>query len=96
MGFVVFCILTWLIGVTLWGAYKSPIERKKLVDEFKTAPLESTFLVAWATSICVFVVGIFAPIFGQNEFFDTGSQIWQFGGVCALAGWVVTWFWRVF
>ena len=95
MGFIVFCIMTWFIGVMAWGAYKSPAERQKLFDEIKEAPAQSTFMIAWLTSIYVFVIGIFAPIFGENEFFNTGWQIWQVGGLVALAGWIVTWFWKI-
>jgi hypothetical protein len=92
MGFLAFCILTWFIGATIVGAFRSREERAKLVQEFREAPGQSLFMIAWLTAIYIFVIGIFAPAFGKSEFFDTGWQ--QVGGVGALGGWIVTWFWK--
>jgi hypothetical protein len=95
MGFIVFCVGTWFIGITAWNACKSSEERRKLIQEFNEAPAQSIFVLVWISCIYVFVIGIFAPIFGQAEFFNTGWQIWQIGGVGALAGLAVNWFWKI-
>ena len=52
-------------------------------------------LQVWVGAIFMFVIGIFAPVFGENEFFDTGWKIWQVGGLMSLAGWIITWFWDI-
>ena len=85
-------MLVYVVVITAWGAYKSADERAKLVAEFNEAPLKSIFILVWVAAIFMFVLGIFAPIFGENEFFDTGLKIWQVGGLASLAGWIITWF----
>ena len=92
MGFLAFCLLAYVVFITIWGAIKSVDERAKLVAEFNEAPAKSLFVLMWVGAIFMFVLGIFAPIFGENEFFDTGLKIWQVGGLASLAGWIVSWF----
>jgi mannose/fructose/N-acetylgalactosamine-specific phosphotransferase system component IIC len=92
LGFIAFCLLCYVVAITIWGAIKSKDERAKLVAEFNAKPAECLFVLLWVAAIFMFVIGIFAPIFGENEFFDTGLKIWQVGGLASLAGWIVSWF----
>lgn len=96
MGFLAFCLLVYVVALTIWGAIKSKDERAKLAAEFHEKPLQHLFLLVWIAAIFMFVIGIFAPIVGEAEFFDTGWQVWQVGGLAALAGWIVTWFWKIY
>lgn len=34
-------------------------------------------------------------MFGRAEFFNSGWEIWQIGGVGALVGFVVNWWWKI-
>lgn len=95
MGFIMFCLLAYVVAITIWGAIKSKDERAKLAAEFKEKPAQSIFVMVWVGAIFMFVLGIFAPIFGEAEFFDTGWEIWKVGGLASLAGWIITWFWRI-
>jgi hypothetical protein len=95
MGFIAFCIMTWFIGVIAWGAIKSSDERQKLIDEFSKAPAQSLFVLTWVGCIYLFAIGILAPMFGRAEFFNSGWEIWQIGGVGALVGFVVNWWWKI-
>lgn len=92
MAFMMFCLLFYFVALTIWGAIKSKDERAKLLAEFQAKPLENTFVLVWVAAIFMFVFGIFAPIFGENEFFDTGLKIWQVGGLASLAGLIVSMF----
>ncbi|MEO9516143.1 MAG: hypothetical protein ABJH45_13500 [Paracoccaceae bacterium] len=56
-------------------------------------PAYNAFLIVWVTAILIFFVGIFAPIIGESEFFDTGWQIWQVGGAFSLMGFAISLFW---
>jgi protein-S-isoprenylcysteine O-methyltransferase Ste14 len=95
MGFLMFCLLVYVVAITIWGAIKSQEERSKLAAEFAAKPAQSIFVLLLVAAIFMFVIGIFAPIFGEAEFFDTGWPIWQVGGLASLAGWIVTWFWKI-
>jgi len=95
MGLFFFCMLVYVVAITIWGAIKSKEERAKLLAEFNEKPAQSIFMIVWIGAIFMFVIGIFAPILGEAEFFDTGWEIWQVGGLSSLAGWIVTWFWRI-
>ena len=90
MGFLAFCGLLYVIVMIIWSAWKSKEDRAKLVKEFKEKPIPFIFLVLWIGSIFMFVIGIFAPIFGEAEFLDTGWQVWQVGGLAALFGFIIT------
>ncbi|NVK15602.1 MAG: hypothetical protein HWE35_15635 [Rhodobacteraceae bacterium] len=78
------------------GAFKSKGEREKLFAEFREQPFEAIFVTAWLASVCIFVAGIFLPVFGEGEFFNTGLAIWQAGGLAALVGWVISWFVKLY
>ncbi len=95
MAFLMFCMLAYIVAITIWGAMKSKDERAKLAAEFNGNPPQSVFMIVWVGAIFMFVIGIFAPIFGEAEFFDTGWEIWKVAGLASLAGWIVTWFWRI-
>lgn len=85
--------MVYVIAITIWGAIKSKDERAKLAAEFNEKPVQSIFVMVWVSAIFMFFIGIFAPTFGASEFFDTGLEIWQVGGLLSLGGWIITWFW---
>jgi ABC-type transporter Mla maintaining outer membrane lipid asymmetry permease subunit MlaE len=92
---LMFCLLTYFLGVMLIGAFKSRNERQKLLKEFYAAPGDALFTIAWIAMIYAFVLGILlAPIFGEFEFLDTGWKIWQLAGIGALVGWMISWSWK--
>ncbi len=95
MGFIMFCLLAGLVGSTIWGAIKSKDERAEMAQEFRNAPAQNIFVIIWISAIFMFVIGIFAPILGEKEFFETGLEIWQVAGIATLVGWVITWFWHI-
>lgn len=81
MGFLAFCLLFGGVAVTIWGAIKSKDERAKLVAEFNEAPMKAIFVMVWVSAAFMFFVGIFIPVLGEKEFFNTGFKIWQIGGI---------------
>lgn len=84
-----------VVGVTIWGAIKSKDERAKLAAEFNEAPMKAIFVTLLVSAAFMFFFGIFIPVLGEKEFFDTGFKIWQVGGIAFFGGWVVTWFVKV-
>jgi len=92
LGFIAFCLLFGFVVVTIWGAIKSKDERAKLAAEFNAAPMKSIFVMVWVAAAFMFFFGIFIPVFGEKEFFDTRLEIWKVGGLAFFGGWIVTWF----
>lgn len=79
MGFLAFCLMFGFVVITIWGAIKSKDERAKLVAEFNEAPMKMIFVTVWILAAFMFFFGIFIPVLGEKEFFDTGLKIWQLG-----------------
>ncbi len=92
MGFLAFCLLFGCVAVTIWGAIKSKDERAKLADEFNEAPMKAIFVMVWVSAAFMFFFGIFIPVLGEKEFFDTELEIWKVGGLAFFGCWIITWF----
>jgi len=54
--------------------------------------MKAIFVMVWVSAAFMFFFGIFIPVLGEEEFFDTGLEIWKLGGLVFFGGWVVTWF----
>lgn len=93
MGFLAFCGLFCVVVVVVWRAVRSKDERTAIFAGLKKEPAHHVFLFVWIIAIFTFFVGIFAPIIGESEFFDTGWQIWQVGGAFSLLGFAISLFW---
>jgi hypothetical protein len=91
MALLFFLLMMWVLGVALWHVLTRRKDRAEAIKAFRKRPFYSLFMIAWIGSVTLFVVGVFAPVIGQVELYDTGWQLWQVGGVSALVGWVISW-----
>lgn len=91
MGFIMFCLLTWVLGMAFKGIITDRDERAKAIKSVHEQPLQHAFLFVWLGCIYAFVIGVFAPVIGEVEVFETGWAIWQVGGIGSLIGLVVYW-----
>lgn len=90
MAFMFFCLLVFVVVAGAWKFVTDPKERTKTVAEFRQQPFSCAIVMILVCAIFMFVVGVFVPEIGNQDFLGTGWRVWLVGGATALALWLVT------
>ena len=90
---MIMMMLTFGIIMGIVGLVKSGEKRAKFASEILDNPVGHAFVLVWLFFGYMFFVGIFLPVIGDLEFFDTDWEVWNVGGLGALACWIISWFW---
>lgn len=94
MALIIMIMLTYGLIVGAYGLLTSARSRTELLTEFRQNPAQHCFVLVWLFFGYMFFIGIFVPVFGELEMFNTGWEAWKIGGIGSLGCWVVTWFWK--
>lgn len=90
MTFIFSLLMSGIIVVGIFRLFTRPAARRKFAEEMHDDPLKALFVSVWVACWMAFFWGVFVPAFGRREFFDTGLEVWQVGGIGSLIGFVLS------
>lgn len=86
MGFILWIVMVCVTATIVRELIKNPEERAAFANEFRAAPLKTTFLMIVGGAWLVLIPSVFMPSLGTTEILNTGWEIWEVSAVIALGG----------